>query len=83
MEADDDRIGGPRQQDVVARDAADAGEHDAQGDLAALDALEGLLDGFQRALHVGPQHHRQLADMHRFGRVQEIIQRQPPLGGLQ
>ncbi len=82
VEAQDDRLGGGRQQDVVDRHVARAGADDFQIDLLALDAFEGAADGFQRAEHVGLENDVERALVAAGLLLEQFVEGQRRLGGL-
>ena len=62
VEAHDDRVGGRRQVDVGLGDAADAGQHDRDLDLVLRQLGDLVLEGLERAGHVGLEHEAELVE---------------------
>ena len=80
VEADDDRLGGRREQHVVGGDRADAAVQHRRLHLGRADLLDRVAQHFERALHVGLEHHGEILDLALFDLAEELLQREPGAG---
>src|SRR5215211_7307917 len=80
-EADDDGPGHRGQGDVVLGDGAGRLVEHAQPDLGDLDAPEGVVDGLDRAHHVGLDDQRQLLQLALADPGEQVLQARGPAGG--
>ena len=81
VEAQDRRLRRRSQGDVGLGDGADAAEQDADLDLVGADPLEAGGECLERALHVGLDHHRQLALAAEPELGEHVLQRAARTGG--
>src|SRR5215218_2445447 len=80
-EADDDGTGHRGQGDVVLGDGPGRLVEHAQPDLGDLDAPEGVVDGLDRAHHVGLDDQRQLLQLTLADPGEQVLQSRSPAGG--
>src|SRR5215216_394345 len=80
-EADDDGPGHRGQGDVVLGDGPGRLVEHAQPDLGDLDAPEGVVDGLDRAHHVGLDDQRQLLQLTLADPGEQVLQARGPAGG--
>src|SRR5690242_3318714 len=79
VEADDHRVGGDGQVDVILGDRADAAADHAQADLFADVELEQrVLEGFDRTGHVTLDDEEQFLALARLERLVQVLERDPP-----
>src|SRR6266700_1473658 len=79
VEADDHRVGGDGQVDIVMGDRADAAADHAQADLFADVELEQrVLEGFDRTGHVALDDEQQFLALARLERLVQVLERDPP-----
>src|SRR3954447_14348487 len=74
VEADDDRVRGGRQHDVVVGDVAGALVEDVDPDLLLVELLEGVADGTERAGHVGLEDDPELLGLTRLDLAVEVLE---------
>src|SRR5215217_7498714 len=80
-EADDDRARHRGQADVVLGDGAGRLVEHAQPDLGDLDPAQGVVDGLDRAHHVGLDDQRQLLELALADPGEQVLQARGPAGG--
>src|SRR5215211_4481313 len=80
-EADDDRPGHRGQADVVLGDGPGRLVQHPQPDLGDLDPPEGVVDGLDRAHHVGLDDQRQLLELALADPGEQVLQARGPAGG--
>src|SRR4051812_36099518 len=76
VEAEDDRVGRGGEVDVGLRDAADAGVDDLNGDLVLRQLGDLVLEGLERARHVGLEHEPELVDQGAALAVEDVLERE-------